>query len=1177
MTQKLQLFCLTIILILSFGGRSVSAQTFNKDALLEFAAKKRSKQKKTVQLLPVVYESANLEAAQAVNNDQIWSGGITGLSLSGDGQLLGYWDADQPRLSHTEFLGRVTFEEASSGINNAHATQMVGTMVATGVNANARGMANEATVEAWNWTGDISEMAAEAANGLLTSAHPYIETAGWTQNSSICGSDPEWMWFSLESEDTTKAYQFGYYNAKAQDWDSVAYLAPNYLIIKAAGNNRGEGPSSQPVEHWKYDSELNCVTDSSTERELDGSSTGFESINGASLSKNVLIVGAVTSSSDNFDDLNSIEPTSSTGFGPTDDGRIKPDIVAPTNVFTSTSSGDNAYSTGGGTSAATAVVAGSVALIREQYQNLNADTLSSASIRALLVHTANDIGNTGPDYKTGWGLLNTERAVRFLSAQKADPSSTVLKDTLLSNGGSINLDFEYSSNRPLIITIAWTDPPGTPPSNANDPTDTLLVNDLDLMVTDPDESVHQPWVLDKSSPSTSATTGDNNLDNIEQVYISAVKSGTYSISISHEGTLQSGSQKVSILISEAEPEIIFETIATGHWSEASTWKGGTPPSTSLHHAKLNHSVSLDQTVDIRGVTFDGILAELALNEESLNLYGGVFHNSGGIGFVGDTAAALSILGWDTNSDSMRFKAGYEKLDSLLVNSGADTIRLGSDLNLYSKLSLQSGTLDVSSSELRLVTDTTKTAWLEKSGGDLSGPITYARLYTEQSSGWRMISSPVQNEMFSTLSDSFHTQGGPWADFTVSENESSLWLFDASTQSFSGFTGEDSVFTSGEGYLFYQFQEAPGGSPLPAYLEFTGTEPDSLILDLVRAEEDASSYNLVGNPFAGTLDWHEIVTDGTNIGTSYALWDPAGVSSGGSSGYKYYNSANQLGDAGQYIAPMQGFFIQATDTNPVIRFRQSQKGGVKPNLYGKEVNTLPSFIRFELMNEDGIILDKQAHLIFARDAISGKDAHDVIRMPSLNGVSNQVSFIGEDGEERVFEGRSTDQEFNTIALSVEVNEDGIYLLNWEDWNQIPDEWTIELLDEESNKRINMKSVPEYYFYQEEGILTRFVIDVKQGLQNNVEQHDSPAEYKLSQNYPNPFNPTTNITYSLQNSGYVTIEVFNTLGQIVSVLVNERKNAGWHQVQFDASELSSGVYFYRIEAGEFIQTRSLVLIK
>jgi len=88
---------------------------------------------------------------------------------------------------------------------------------------------------------------------------------------------------------------------------------------------------------------------------------------------------------------------------------------------------------------------------------------------------------------------------------------------------------------------------------------------------------------------------------------------------------------------------------------------------------------------------------------------------------------------------------------------------------------------------------------------------------------------------------------------------------------------------------------------------------------------------------------------------------------------------------------------------------------------------------------------------------------------------------------------------------------------------------------------------------------------------------PVECALAQNYPNPFNPTTTIRYSLPRRAHVTLSVFNTLGQQVAQLINGERAAGNHEVQFSPSGLASGVYFYRIQAGEFVETRKLVLLR
>jgi hypothetical protein len=85
------------------------------------------------------------------------------------------------------------------------------------------------------------------------------------------------------------------------------------------------------------------------------------------------------------------------------------------------------------------------------------------------------------------------------------------------------------------------------------------------------------------------------------------------------------------------------------------------------------------------------------------------------------------------------------------------------------------------------------------------------------------------------------------------------------------------------------------------------------------------------------------------------------------------------------------------------------------------------------------------------------------------------------------------------------------------------------------------------------------------------------FSLAQNYPNPFNPSTMIRYSLSSKSHVTLKVFNTLGQQVATLVEAVEEPGYHDVRFDGSDLASGVYFYRIQAGSFVQTKKFVLLR
>ena len=88
---------------------------------------------------------------------------------------------------------------------------------------------------------------------------------------------------------------------------------------------------------------------------------------------------------------------------------------------------------------------------------------------------------------------------------------------------------------------------------------------------------------------------------------------------------------------------------------------------------------------------------------------------------------------------------------------------------------------------------------------------------------------------------------------------------------------------------------------------------------------------------------------------------------------------------------------------------------------------------------------------------------------------------------------------------------------------------------------------------------------------------PSSFRLEQNYPNPFNPSTTIRYALPQRSHVTLMVFNTLGQRIATLVNDEVEVGYHEVRFDGAGLASGVYFYRLQAGDSVQTRKLCLIR
>jgi len=116
------------------------------------------------------------------------------------------------------------------------------------------------------------------------------------------------------------------------------------------------------------------------------------------------------------------------------------------------------------------------------------------------------------------------------------------------------------------------------------------------------------------------------------------------------------------------------------------------------------------------------------------------------------------------------------------------------------------------------------------------------------------------------------------------------------------------------------------------------------------------------------------------------------------------------------------------------------------------------------------------------------------------------------------------------------------------------------------------------YSADGVIDLIVDeDYRPGTLPSVEDYLVPKNFDLSQNYPNPFNPTTTIEYSIPKDANVSIKIYDVLGKEVATLVNEQRSAGTYIINWNASNFSSGLYFYRITAGEFADTKKMFLIK
>lgn len=498
--------------------------------------------------LPVYFvTNNNIIAARTTRTDQLYTGGRLGLSLNGSTITAGkvaIWDGEAVLSSHVEFAGNRIEVKDNNTSTAIHSTHVAGTMIAAGVNANARGMAyGLPKLYSFDFDNDTPEMSANAA-GLLISNHSYGVLAGWVLNTDV--TPQRWEFYG--APDANEDYKFGYYDSQSSDWDKICYNAPYYLPVKSAGNNRSVYGPAVGALYYRYNASK-VMTSAGPRLAGISSNDGYDNIPTYGNAKNILTVGAINPLTQGLYAPSNIQIAAFSSWGPTDDGRIKPDLVADGIRVTSTSNAsNNSYTSLSGTSMATPNVSGSLILLQELYSQKNQQNfMRSATLKALAIGTAAEAGpSAGPDYTYGWGLLNMEAAAQAIID---NGTKSKIAENIISQGEQQSIEVTAAGQLPVTATICWTDPEAVAISSVNGLNNPAarLVNDLDLRAGK-ESATYKPWVLDPANPSAAAATGDNTRDNVEQVVINdAVAGAVYSFKISHKGTLKRGPQPYSII------------------------------------------------------------------------------------------------------------------------------------------------------------------------------------------------------------------------------------------------------------------------------------------------------------------------------------------------------------------------------------------------------------------------------------------------------------------------------------------------------------------------------------------------------------------------------------------------------------------------------------------------------
>lgn len=494
---------------------------------------------------PIYLSTYNDGSTLTSRSNYLHPGGGLGLDLTGEGMFVGVWDGQYPRDDHEDFAGRYTSNDGPPNPIAFHPTHVLGTIMGSGASdATARGMAYEAFAYVANFGNDFEEMALLTTD-ITLSNHSYGRA------------------------DATAAIR-GSYIRESQQIDELTFDAPYYQPVIAAGN--------------------------------DGNGT-YDRLTDRGCSKNGITVAAINQPVVNTDGTIGAANVAIAGFsswGPTNDRRVKPDISDKgVNVWSCSNASTTAHAFSDGTSMATPGVTGALLLVQQHYLNLNDNFMLSSTLRALVAHTADEVGADGPDAQVGWGVINVKAAAEAIT--NVGVSSIIVEDVLMANT-VFERTFNAVAGQPLTATLAWTDPAGTLTNGSA----SVLVNDLDVRIISNDgQATALPWRL-ATSNSANALRADNSVDNIEKIQIASA-SGSYTVRVTHKGTTlvnpgtgADPSQQFSLVITGIDG--VLSTDAVTKNSAFNVWPN---PANDVVTVSLNGAVEDNASVviyDIQGRT-----------------------------------------------------------------------------------------------------------------------------------------------------------------------------------------------------------------------------------------------------------------------------------------------------------------------------------------------------------------------------------------------------------------------------------------------------------------------------------------------------------------------------------------------------------------------------------------------
>ena len=472
-----------------------------------------------------------------------------------------------------------------------------------------------------------------------------------------------------------------------------------------------------------------------------------------------------------------------------------------------------------------------------------------------------------------------------------------------------------------------------------------------------------------------------------------------------------------------------------------------------------------------------------------------------------------------------------------------------------------------------------------------------------SAGFSLLSSPVSGQIYYDLLDELWTRGMTGSDGggTAAPN---VWTLDVSGQSWTALTdisNSGNSLTAGQGFLVYVFTDTDydGDNDLPVTLSIDGTVNQASVTVPSSGSIGASEWAVAGNPYAFTIDWDDVTK--TNVESTVYVYDNA---KSGSPGYISWNGST--GDlTNGLLSPFQGFFIQATSSGSgTITIDVADKSTSTGTFYRREKDDPSASMFFEITSESQY--DK-TFFSFMNSGNAGKDNADGYKLLPLLASDRAVIISYSDG--KAFDINNLPYEYQGIisipldvmSLSVVNNENYItedkdMMLSW-NLETLAPHIALTLEDVLTGETINLNTQNEYNFttyakgsfpaYNQDASSVasyplvsepRFMLSLNYNNSLSVKDvNPLPETFTLHPPYPNPFNPTTTIKYDLSESAFVTLKIYNMLGQEIVTLVNETITPGYYSVDWNPGNLSTGLYIIELKVGDKTFNQNLTYIK